>query len=116
MDYTALYKQFSNEYWGHFQDSELAQGRKSATFQLWQNRTPAARKAMADFLTEHGAPKDNPYFWGMHFPEPQPMNYNGARTLPDEPLVRAVHNGVGGIYTKAEAQLFNMQIKGEFKL
>ncbi len=116
MDYTALYKQFSNEFWSHFQDSELAQGRKSATFQLWLKRSKPARQAMADFLTEHGAPKDNPYFWIMHFPEPQPHNLNGARSLPDEPLVRAIHNGVGGIFTRAEAQLFNMQIKGEFKL
>ena len=116
MDYSALYKQFSNEFWSHFQDSELAQGRKSATFQLWQNRTAATRKAMADFLTENGAPKDNPYFWVWHFPEPQPHNLNGARSLPDEPLVRAVHNGVGGIFTRAEAELYNMQIKGEFKL
>ena len=44
-----------------------------------------------------------------------PTNYNG-RALPDEPLVRAVYNGVGGLYTRAEAQLFNMQIIGEFKL
>jgi hypothetical protein len=50
------------------------------------------------------------------FPEPQPHNLNGARTLPDEPLVRAVYNGVGGIYTRAEAEMYNMQIKGEFKL
>jgi hypothetical protein len=50
------------------------------------------------------------------FPEPQPHNLNGARSLPDEPLVRAIHNGIGGIYTRTEAQLFNMQILGDFKL
>ena len=49
MDYNQLYGQFSNEFWSHFQSSELAQGRKSATFQQY--------------------------------------NLNGARTLPDEPLV-----------------------------
>ena len=116
MDYSALYKQFSNEFWSHFQDSELAQGRKSATFQLWQNRTAATRKAMADFLTENDAPKDNPYFWVWHFPEPQPHNLNGARSLPAEPLVRAIHNGTGGIFTRAEAELFNMHILGDFTL
>ena len=116
MDYTESYKQFSNEFWSHFESSDLAQGRKSATFGLWKNRSAAARKAMAEFLNENGAPKDNPYFWAMHFPEPQPHNLNGARSLPDEPLVRAIHNGVGGIFTRAEAELYNMQIKGDFKL
>jgi len=116
MDYYNLYGQFSNDFWAHFQSSELAQGRKSATFRQWQQRTQVARDAMATFLREHGAPKDNPYFWVLHFPEPQPHNLNGARSFPDEPLVRALYNGIGGIYTRAEAELYNMQIKGEFKL
>ena len=116
MDYSALYKQFSNEFWSHFENSDQAQGRKSATFRLWKDKSKPARQAMAHFLSEHGAPKDNPFFWVMHFPEPQPHNLNGARSLPDEPLVRAVHNGIGGIFTRAEAQLFNMQILGDFKL
>ena len=116
MDYSALYKQFSNEFWSHFENSENAQGRKSATFLLWKDRSKPVHQAMADFLSENGAPKDNPYFWVMHFPEPRPHNLNGARSLPDEPLVRAIYNGVGGIYTRREAELFNMQIKGEFNL
>lgn len=116
MDYNQLYGQFSNEFWSHFQSSELAQGRKSATFQQWLKRSKVARLAMSDYLAEHGEPKENPFFWVQRFPEPRPHNLNGARSLPDEPLVRAVHNGVGGIFTRAEAELFNMQIKGEFKL
>ena len=116
MDYNLLYGEFSNEFWSHFQSSELAQGRKSVTFQQWLKRSKVARMAMSNYLSEHGAPKENPFFWVQRFPEPQPHNLNGARSLPDEPLVRAIHNGVGGIFTRAEAQLFNMQIKGEFKL
>lgn len=46
----------------------------------------------------------------------QPTNYNGARALPAEPLVRAIYNGMGGIYTRREAELFHMEIKGEFKI
>ena len=116
MDYNQLYGQFSNEFWSYFQSSELAQGRKSATFQRWLRRSNVARLAIRTFLTEHGAPKENPFFWVQRFPEPQPHNLNGARSLPDEPLVRAIHNGVGGIFTRAEAELYNMQIKGDFKL
>ena len=116
MDYNQLYGLFSNEFWSHFQSSELAQGRKSATFQQWLKRSKVARLAMSDHLSEHGAPKENPFFWVQRFPEPQPHNLNGARSLPDGPLVRAIYNGIGGIYTRAEAKLFNMQILGEFKL
>ena len=34
MDYSELYGRFCNEFWGYFQNSEQAQGRKSATFLL----------------------------------------------------------------------------------
>ena len=53
---------------------------------------------MSTFLSEHGAINENPYFWVMRFPEPEPTNYNGARSFPDEPLVRAIYNGTGGLY------------------
>ena len=46
----------------------------------------------------------------------EPTNYNGARSFPSEPLVRAVYNGTGGIYTRREALLFHMDIKGDFIL
>ena len=46
---------------------------------------------------------------------PEPTNYNG-QSLPDEPLVRAVYCDIGGLYTRAEAELYNMQILGDFKL
>ena len=116
MDYKTLYIEYCETFWRHFLDSALACDRKGVTFTQWLHRTPAARKAMSQFLADNGAPQKNPYFWVQDFPEPQPHNLNGARSLPDEPLVRAVYNGVGGIFTRAEAELYNMQIKGEFKL
>jgi hypothetical protein len=115
MDINKLYSDYCNLFWVHFSDGAYS-NRKTVTFQQWQQRTPAARKAMLRHLATNGAPKKNPFFWVQDFPEPQPHNLNGARSLPDEPLVRAVHNGVGGIFTRAEAELYNMQIKGEFKL
>ena len=117
MDKKALYLQYCEEFWKHFLNTDMAQDRKGVTFWKWLARTNAARKAMATWLNEHGAPsKINPYYWVQDFPEPEPTNYNGARTLPNEPLVRAIYNGIGGIYTRAEAESFNMQIKGDFKL
>lgn len=115
MDNNQLYGQFSTEYWSHFQSSELAQGRKSVTFTQWRERSKVARLAMSKVLTEHGAPKENPFFWVQRFPEPEPQNLNGARSLPDEPIVRAIYNGSGGLYTRREAELFNMQILGDFE-
>ena len=46
----------------------------------------------------------------------EPTNYNGARSLPAEALVRAIYNGTGGIYTRREAEAFVMDIKGDFVL
>ena len=31
-------------------------------------------------------------------PLSEPTNYNGARSFPDEPLVRAIYKGTGGLY------------------
>ena len=115
MDYSELYGRFCNEFWGYFQNSEQAQGRKSATFLLWVKRTRVARQAMSTFLSEHGAPKDNPYFWVMRFPEPQPTNYNGRSFPTGAQMVIAIYNGTGGVYTKADAELYNMTIKKEIE-
>ena len=115
MDYSELYGRFCNEFWGYFQNSEQAQGRKSATFLLWVKRTRVARQAMSTFLSEHGAPKDNPYFWVKRFPEPQPTNYNGRSFPKGAQMVIAIYNGKGGIYTKADAELYGMTIKKELE-
>ena len=116
MDYNQLYVQFCDEFWTHFENSEHARGRKSATFQLWKDRSGVARKAMTTYLSVHGAPKDNPYYWMQHFPEPVPRNYNGANSMPDEPMVVALYNGAAGIYTRQQAEDFEMEIKRPFEL
>ena len=115
MDINAIYSDYCNLFWRHFADGAYS-NRKTVTFRQWKQRTPAARQAMLRYLEANGAPKKNPFFWVQDFLEPEPTNYNGAHSLPDEPLVRAVYNGVGGIYTRKEAKLFNMQIKGDFTL
>ena len=71
---------------------------------------------MDERLANSEVVNENPYFWVMRFPEPQATNYNGARSLPGDPRVRAIYNGKGGLYTRREAELYNMQIVGEFKL
>ena len=116
MDYNLLYGQFSNEFWSHFQSSELAQGRKSATFQQWLKRSKVARRAMSNYLSEHGAPKENPYFWVQRFPEPVPTNYNGKDIPSGKELFIAIYNGEAGIYTRQDAEDYEMTIKRRFEL
>ncbi len=117
MDINSLYRQFNDEFWDYFLSSAQARNRKGKTWDWWAyKRTPVARKAMHTYLKTYGAPNENPYFWVKRFPEPVPTNYNGAHSLPAVPLVRALYNGTGGIYTRAEAELFRMDIKGDFVL
>ena len=58
--------------------------------------------------------KDNPLFFLRDFPEPEPKDYNGARLLPNEPLVIAKYNDRAGLYTRREAELFGMNILRPF--
>ena len=60
--------------------------------------------------------RDNPLFYLRDYPEPEPTDYNGARSFPDEPLVIAKHNGVGGLFTAREAELFKMTDVKPFNL
>ena len=53
--------------------------------------------------------------WTLTAFDPQPTDYNGARSFPDEPLVIATYREIGGIYTEREAKLFGMNIIKPFK-
>ena len=116
MDYKALYRQFNAEFWDYFLGSTQARDRKRVTWDRWVKRSRAAKKAMKNYLEANGAPKENPFYWVKDFPEPVPRDYNGANSLPDEPLVVALYKGNGGIYTRQEAEDFEMEIKRPFEL
>ena len=115
MDFNQSYAEFCNTIWTYFEQGRYG-NRKSATYHVWTQQSPAARALMRQYLESNGAPNKNPYFWVQDFGVSQPTNYNGARSFPDEPLVRAIYNGTGGLYTRREAELFNMQILGNFQL
>ena len=68
-----------NEFWDAYQpDENRFPRRRAATFRAWNERTPAARKAMLAKVKAEGAPKwKNPYFYVADFPEPEPYNWNG---------------------------------------
>ena len=116
MDYNQLYVQFCDEFWKYFENSDRARGRKSATFLLWKDKSKPTRKAMAEFLSENGAPKDNPFFWVQHFPEPVPTNYNGKNMPDDKELFIAIYKDEAGIYTRQDVEDYEMTIKKRFEL
>lgn len=113
-----------DDLWRIFLDRGALATQRAETASFWAQYTPEQQQKIYDnirrklaankfihytpriAICENAPRKYNPT---------EPTNYNG-RSLPDEPLVRAVYNGVGGLYTRAEAELFNMQIIGEFKL
>ncbi|MBO5552801.1 MAG: hypothetical protein J5937_01195 [Paludibacteraceae bacterium] len=68
-----------NEFWNAYQpDENRFPRRRAATFRAWNERTPAARKAILAKVKAEGAPKwKNPYFYVADFPEPEPYNWNG---------------------------------------
>ena len=101
--------------------SEL-QRRESACMNEWQEMSEAKRKAVIEMLRlrEVGVDADhwkpNPLFLLRDFPEPQPTNYNGRSFPMGAQMVIAIYNGTGGVYTKADAELYNMEIKKEIEL
>ena len=100
--------------------SEL-QRRESACMNEWQEMSEAKRKAVIEMLRlrEVGVDADhwkpNPLFLLRDFPEPQPTNYNGRSFPTGAQMVIAIYNGTGGVYTKADAELYNMEIKKEIE-
>ena len=46
---------------------------------------------------------------------PEPTNYNGRSFPAGAQMVIAIYNGAGGVYTKADAELYNMEIKKEIQ-
>ena len=95
--------------------------RETACLNEWYTRSKAKRKAVIEMLrlraagvnTDHWKP--NPLFLLRDFPEPQPTNYNGRSFPTGAQMVIAIYNGTGGVYTKADAELYNMTIKKEIE-
>jgi hypothetical protein len=105
------------DFWQAYKPDEMRfPNRRTATLGQWRTRSRAAQQAMMQYVKDQGAPKwKNPYFFVQDFPEPEPKDYNGARLLPNEPLVIAKYNDCAGLYTRREAELFGMNILRPFE-
>ena len=97
------------DFWAAYRPDEIRfPNRMQATYRQWCMRIPATRQAMLKHVQNNNVPKwKNPYFFVQEFPDPTPHNYNG-QIFPDEPMVIAKYNGVGGVFTRREAELFGM--------
>ena len=98
-----------NEFWDSYQPDEIRfPNRRAATFRAWNERSPAARKAMLEKVKAESPPKwKNPYFYVVDFPEPQPVFLRG-----DEggDLVQVRYNGTYKICTRQTAEEFELTI------
>ena len=91
---------------------------------LWKNYTPAQQQAICDNIERkinsgafvHFVPEIAIRENARRTKALQPTNLNGHTLDPKQHYVRAIYNGVGGLYTYDEAREFNMQILGDFKL
>ncbi len=115
------FEAFKSAFVGAGGDHSELQRRETACINEWQAMSEAKRQAIFKMLksradgenSDHWKP--NPLFLLRDFPEPQPTNYNGYSFPMGAQMVIAIYNGKGGIYTKADAELYNMTIKKELE-
>ena len=117
-----------DQFWQALYDHGASLYHRGECFDLWNTLTLMQRQQLHNIITTKirerrfvdynpmRAMRDNLRQLTTQQAPAQPTNYNGARSLPSEPLVRAIYNGTGGIYTRREAELFEMDIKGDFIL
>ena len=105
------------DFWEAYHPNELRfPNRKQATYRLWCTRITPTRQAMLEYVRHNKVPEwKNPYFFVQEFIDPDPTNYNGRSFPMGAQMVIAIYNGKGGIYTKADAELYNMTIKKEIE-
>lgn len=98
-----------NEFWDAYHPNEIRfPRRRAATFRAWNERTPAARRAMLEQVKKEGAPEwKNPYFYVQDFPEPKPVWKTGGET--DEDLVQVRYNGAYKICTRDTMKRFGLE-------
>ena len=82
---------------------------------LWDAMPAAKQRALLRALNAGTWNKPRLDWLLSDFQIPDPTNYNGRSFPAGAPMVIAIYNGKGGIYTKAEAELYNMIIKKEIE-
>ena len=78
---------------------------------LWDAMPAAKQRALLRALNAGTWNKPRLDWLLSDFQIPDPTNYNGRSFPAGAPMVIAIYNGTGGVYTKADAELYNMTIK-----
>ena len=82
---------------------------------LWNALSPAVQRMLIRDI-QSGAWYKGRIDWVISdYQVPEPTNYNGRSFPAGAPMVIAIYNGTGGVYTKADAELYNMEIKKEIE-
>ena len=95
-------------FWEKYKPDEIRfPNRKNATYRLWRDRIPAAKKAMLDYVTENRVPKwKNPYFFVQEFPDPEPEFLKGDEA---QDVVQVRYNGGFRLCTRETQRLYNLE-------
>ena len=82
---------------------------------LWDALSPVAQRMLVRDI-QSGAWYKGRIDWVISdYQVPEPTNYNGRSFPTGAQMVIAIYNGTGGVYTKADAELYNMTIKKEIE-
>ena len=82
---------------------------------LWDALSPVAQRMLIRDI-QSGAWYKGRIDWVISdYQVPEPTNYNGRSFPTGAQMVIAIYNGTGGVYTKADAELYNMTIKKEIE-
>ena len=82
---------------------------------LWDALSPVAQRMLVRDI-QSGAWYKGRIDWVISdYQVPEPTNYNGYSFPAGAKMVIAIYNDKGGIYTKADAELYNMTIKKEIE-
>ncbi len=82
---------------------------------LWDAMPAAKQRALLRALNAGTWNKPRLDWLLSDFQIPDPTNYNGRSFPAGAQMVIAIYNGTGGVYTKADAELYNMTIKKEIE-
>ena len=82
---------------------------------LWDVKTPTEQRFLLRAVKEGKWSKPRLDWTISDYQVPEPTNYNGRSFPTGAPMVIAIYNGTGGVYTKADAELYNMTIKKEIE-
>ena len=82
---------------------------------LWDAKTPTEQRLLLRAVKEGKWSKPRLDWTISDYKMPEPTNYNGYSFPTGAQMVIAIYNGTGGIYTKADAELYGMTIKKELE-